>query len=169
MLHFLRNPHEQFIPVEHTKESHIHNPMEDDNVSTRKSKIPRIAKSFGDDYIVYLVDGTPSTIEEAYSSPDADFWKETMRSEMHSIMYNATCEVVERPYGCKPIGSKWVFKKKLRPDGTIERYKVRLVIKGYLQKEAEDFFDTYSLVARLTIICVLLSLVASHGLLVHQI
>jgi hypothetical protein len=169
MLHFLRNPHEQFIPVEHTKESHIHNPMEDDNVSTRKSKIPRIAKSFGDDYIVYLVNGTPSTIEEAYSSPDADFWKETMRSEMHSIMYNATCEVVERPYGCKPIGSKWVFKKKLRPDGTIERYKVRLVIKGYLQKEAEDFFDTYSLVARLTIICVLLSLVASHGLLVHQI
>jgi hypothetical protein len=46
-------PHEHFIPVEHTEESHIHNPMEDDNVSTRKSKRPRIAKSFGDDYIVY--------------------------------------------------------------------------------------------------------------------
>jgi hypothetical protein len=66
-------PHEYFIPVEHTKESHIHNPAEDDNVSTRKSKRPRIAKSFGDDYVVYLVDDTPSTIEEAYSSHDADF------------------------------------------------------------------------------------------------
>jgi hypothetical protein len=61
-----------------------------------------------------------------------------------------------------------VFKKKFRTDGTIERYKVRLVIKGYSHKEGEDFFDTYSLFPRLTTICVLLSLVVSHGLLVHQ-
>jgi hypothetical protein len=115
-----------------------------------------------------LVDDTPSTIEDAYSSPDADFWKEAIRSEMDSIMSNETWEVVERPYGCKPIGSKWVFKKNLGPDGTIERYKARLIIKGYSQKEGEDFFDTYSPMARLTIIRVLLSLAASHGLLVHQ-
>jgi hypothetical protein len=114
------------------------------------------------------VDDNLSTIGEAYSSPDADFWKEAIRSEMDSIMSIATWEVVERPYGCKPIGSKWVFKKKLRPDGTIERYKARLVIKGYSQKESEDFFDTYSPVARLTTIRVLLSLATSHGLLVHQ-
>jgi hypothetical protein len=56
---------------------------------------------------------TLSTIEEAYSSPDAEFWKEAIMSEMDSVMSNATWEVVERPYGCKPIGSKWVFKKKL--------------------------------------------------------
>jgi hypothetical protein len=161
-------PHEHFILVEHTEESHIHNLVEDDNVLARKSKIPRIAKSFGDDYIVYLVDDTPSTIEEAYSSPDADFWKEAIRREIDSITSNATWEVIEHPYGCKPNGSKWVFKKKIRPDGTIERYKARLVIKGYSQKECEDFFDTYSPVARLTTIRVLLSLAASHGLLVHQ-
>jgi hypothetical protein len=85
-------PHEHFIPVEHTEESHIHNPMEDDNVSTRKSKRPRIAKSFGDDYIVHLVDDTQSTIEEAYSSPDADFWKEVLGtcSQMLRIKNKAT-------------------------------------------------------------------------------
>jgi hypothetical protein len=102
------------------------------------------------------------------SSPDADYWKEAVRSEMDSIISNGTWEVVERPYGCKPVGCKWVFKKKLRPDGTIEKYKARLVAKGYTQKEGEDFFDTYSPVTRLTTIRVLLSLAASYDLLVHQ-
>ena len=80
---------------------------------------------------VYLVDDIPRTIEEAYSPPNADLWKEALRSEMDLIMSNGTWEIVKHPYGCKPIGCKWVFKKKLRPDGTIERYKARLVVKGY--------------------------------------
>ena len=125
----------------------MQNPEDDETIVTRKSKRQRTAKSFGDDYIVYLVDDTPTIIEEAYSSPDADLWKEAVRSEMDSIMSNETWEIVDRPYWCKPIGYKWVFKKKLRPDGTIERYKARLVAKDYTQKEGDDFFDTYSLVA----------------------
>ena len=61
-----------------------------------------------------------------------------------------------------------MFKNKLRSDGTIEKYKARLVIKGYSQKKGEDFFDTYLPVARLTIIRVLLSLADSHGLIDYQ-
>jgi hypothetical protein len=61
-----------------------------------------------------------------------------------------------------------MFKKKLMPDGTIDKYKVRFVAKGYTQKEGEDFFDTYSPVIRLTTIRVLLSLTTSHGILIHQ-
>nr|CAE02415.2 OSJNBa0095E20.2 [Oryza sativa Japonica Group] len=159
---------EHFVPIEHIDQTLEENLEEDNIVATRKSKRQRTAKYFGDDYIVYLVDDTPRTIEEAHSSPDADYWKEAVRSEMDSIMSNGTWEVVEHPYGCKPVGCTWVFKKKLRPDGTIEKYKARLVAKGYTQKEGEDFFDTYSLVARLTTIRVLLALATSHGLLIHQ-
>ena len=57
----------------------------------------------------------------------------------------------------------------MRPDGTIEKYKARLIVKGYTQKEGDDFFDTYSPVARIATIRVLLALAASYGLHVHQI
>jgi hypothetical protein len=66
------------------------------------------------------------------------------------------------------VGCKWVFKKKLRSDGTIDKYKEMLVAKGYTQKEGEYFLDTYSPAARLITVRVLLSLTASHSLLVHQ-
>jgi hypothetical protein len=110
----------------------VQNPLEEnDIVVTRKSKRQRVVKSFGDDYIVYLVDHTPTTIAEAFSSHDADLWKAAVWIVIESIISNGTWEVVDRPYGCKPIGCNWVFKKKLRPDGTIERYKARLLAKGY--------------------------------------
>src|SRR3954468_7288217 len=156
------------IPEPTISIEHPDNPVEDSSEAPTRSKRQRTAKSFGDDFIVYLVDDTPTSISEAYASQDADYWKEAIRSEMDSIIANGTWEITDRPYGCKPVGCKWVFKKKLRPDGTIEKYKARLVAKGYTQKEGEEFFDTYSPVARLTTIRVLLSLAASHGLLVHQ-
>jgi hypothetical protein len=155
-------------PMELNEPTFIEHPEEDNGEAPRRSKRQRTEKSFGDDFIINLVDDTPKTIAEAYSSHDADYWKEAVRSGMDSIMSNGTWEVVDCPYGCKPVGCKWVLKTKLRPDGTIDKYKDRLVAKGYAQKEREDFFDTYSPVARLTNIRVLLSLAASHGLLVHQ-
>ena len=70
-------------PVTHTDiETHVENPEEDDNEAPRRSKRQKTAKSFGDNFIVYLVDDIPKTIDEAYSSPDADYWKEAVRSEM---------------------------------------------------------------------------------------
>jgi hypothetical protein len=138
---------EPTISIEHSD-----NPMEDNNEAPTRSKRQRTANSFGDDFIVYLVEDTPTSISEAYASQDVDYWKEAVRSEIDTILANGTWEITDRPYGCKPVGCKWVFKKKLRPNGTIEKYKACLISKGYTQKEGEDFFDTYSPVARLTTI-----------------
>ena len=73
---FLPETHE---PVIHTDvETHEENLEEDNNIVTRKSKRRRVAKFFGEDYIIYLMDDTSKTIEEAYSSLDADLWKEAV-------------------------------------------------------------------------------------------
>ena len=75
--------------LENVEQTFVENP-EDNNGVTHKSKRHRSAKSSGDDFTVYLVDDTPRTKEEAYSSPDADYWKEAVQSEMDSIMSNGT-------------------------------------------------------------------------------
>jgi hypothetical protein len=63
----ISHEHDNLIPDEQIEETHVQNPPEEnDTVVTRKSKRQRVAKSFGDDYIVYLVGITPTTIEEAF-------------------------------------------------------------------------------------------------------
>ncbi|KAK4384248.1 Retrovirus-related Pol polyprotein from transposon RE2 [Sesamum angolense] len=71
------------------------------------------------------------------------------------------------PPECTDIRCKWIFKKKLKSDGSIVKFKARLVAKDFKQKEGIDYFDTYSLVARLTTIRVLIALVLVYNLLIH--
>lgn len=88
---------------------------------------------------------------------------------MDSIKANKIQEIIDHPYDCKPIECKWLFKKKLGPNDTIKKYKDMLMAKEYTYKEGDNYFGTYSPVARMTTIQILLSLVASYGLKVHQI
>ena len=81
--------------------------------------------------MIYLVDDVPRNLSEAYVSPDVEYWKEAVRSEIDSIIANDTWEVTDLPAGCKPICYKWIFNKKLRPDGIINKFKARLVAKGF--------------------------------------
>lgn len=57
-------------------------------------------------------------------------------------MSNHTWELVNFPKGSRPIGCKWVFKKKYHSNGTLNTYKSRLVEKGFRQKEGVNYFDT---------------------------
>ena len=75
----------------------------------------------------------------AYASWDAKYWKEAVGGEMDSIISNGVWEITDCPKGCKPVIHKWIYKRKIRFDGIIEKYEERLVVKGYTQKEGDDF------------------------------
>ncbi|CAI7880004.1 unnamed protein product [Closterium sp. NIES-53] len=92
--------------------------------------------------------GEPATLKEALESSDAEEWKKAMESELKSIEENGTWELVELPEGRKAITSKWLFKIKSDADGKIERYKSRLVAKGYQQKEKVDYKELFAPVFR---------------------
>ncbi|GJS16862.1 zinc finger, CCHC-type containing protein [Tanacetum coccineum] len=94
--------------------------------------------------------------------------KEAINDEMDSIMENNTWILSDLPPGCKPLGCKWIFKKKMKVDGTIDKFKARLVIQGIRQKEGIDYFDTYAPVARISTIRLLIALAATYNLVIHQ-
>ena len=102
------------------------------------------------------------------SCPEAPQWKEVVNSEIESILQNHTWELVDLPPTTKPLGYKWIFKRKMKADGSIDKYKARLVVKGYRQKEGLDYFDTYSPVTRITSIRMLIAIAAINNLEIHQ-
>ncbi|GAU36564.1 hypothetical protein TSUD_277700 [Trifolium subterraneum] len=156
-----------------------------ETLEPRRSKRARKSRSYGSDFQLYLVEGSkdqietqyyycysieedPRTYDEAVKSRDSIFWKEAIDEEIGSIMENNTWVLSDLPPGCKPLGCKWIFKKKMKVDGTIEKFKARLVIQGFRQKEGIDYFDTHAPVARITTIRLLIALAAIHNLVIHQ-
>ena len=115
-----------------------------------------------------MIQDEPKNFYEAVSFPEAKFWKVVIQAELDSLSQNKTWVLVNLPPGAKPIGCKWVFKKKYFPDGSIDKYKARLVAKGFTQKENVDYFDTFSPVARIASIRILIALASVCKLFIHQ-
>ena len=88
---------------------------------------------------------------------------------MKPLISNRTWKLIDIPLGCKTIGCKWVLRKMLKPNGSINKFKVRFVAKGFKQKDDLDFFDTFSLVISITCIRLLIATVAIFDLKIHQI
>ena len=84
-----------------------------------------------------------------------------MNLEIDSMYSNHVLELVDFPEGVKPIGCKWIYKRKKDANGRVKTYKARLVAKGYNQKEGIDYKETFSPVAMLKSIRILLS-IATH-------
>ncbi|GKB79963.1 zinc finger, CCHC-type containing protein [Tanacetum coccineum] len=112
----------------------------------------------------YSIEEDLKTYNEAIQSQDAAFWKEAIDDEIGSIMEKNTWVLSDLPSGCKPLGCKWIFKRKMKFNGTIDKFKDRLVIQGFRQKKGINYFDTYTPVARMTNIRLLPALATIHNL-----
>ncbi|CAI7728729.1 unnamed protein product [Closterium sp. NIES-54] len=112
--------------------------------------------------------GEPATVEEALSGPQKKEWKAAMDAEFNSLIENGTWELVELPEGRRPISSKWVFKVKSGADGALERFKSRLVAKGFQQKEKVDFGEIFAPVVKLVTLRTVLAGAAVKGWHVKQ-
>ena len=111
----------------------------------------------------------PSTYEEAITGPDAELWQAAMTEELSGLAANNTWELGPPPPGIKPIPVKWVFKIKYDAFGNIERYKARLVVKGFRQREGIDYDEVFAPVSKYSTFRVLIALTAAQDLELHQV
>ncbi|CAI7851520.1 unnamed protein product [Closterium sp. NIES-53] len=170
---------------EHAKESDPSSPppkITPTLVSTRTRRTPRpnfkldgyslVAEDDeggGDAMCLEAYTDTPSTYQGAMSSAEAAEWERALQEEYDSLMVNDVYELVPMPPGAYLVGSRWVFKKKLGPNGEMERYKARLVAQGYTQKEGLHYNETFAPVAKSATLRTLLALAGALDLEVEQL
>lgn len=102
----------------------------------------------------------PNSLAEARARPDGDKWIEAALLEIKAHLANGTWELSRLPHGKHAIGSRWVFKIKRNSDGSVDRYKGRLVAKGYAQREGVDYTDTFAPTARFAALRTVIALAA---------
>ncbi|KAK2409531.1 putative mitochondrial protein [Trifolium repens] len=149
------------------------NPIPSTSIQPRQSTRPKTTPSYLKDYICSFITDHPSINSSGILYPLSSYHSyhnlKAMQTELSALDSTGTWLLVDRPPHVKPIGCRWVYKVKHNADGTIERYKARLVAKGYNQIEGLDYFDTYSQVAKLTTVRLVLALASINHWNLHQL
>jgi hypothetical protein len=110
----------------------------------------------------------PQTMEEVLNGEDAKKWEIAMQEEYGSLVINNTWSLVPLPKRRKPISCKWVFKIKHGVDGEVERYKAKLVARGFTQTFGVDYNENFALVVKFVSIRCILTLAAIEDMEIHQ-
>ena len=108
-------------------------------------------------------EGIMPSYEEAQKRPDWPKWQEAIKVELANLEANGTWELIERPSGANVVDSKWVLRIKKNTAGEIEKYKARLVARGFTQIYGVDFYETYAPVAKLATFRLITAIAARNG------
>ena len=100
----------------------------------------------------------PTSYKEAISDGESEKWLKAMKAEIQSMYDNQVWDLVDLPNGSKPVGCKWVFKKKTDVDGKVQTFKARLLAKGFTQTQGIEYDETFSPVATLKCIRILMAI-----------
>jgi hypothetical protein len=138
-------------PVVTREEERQQPPIQDQDVphvepAIRSQQTRRPAIS--NDYEVYSseeiqMEGDPTSFEEAMRSAHSSKWLEAMKDEMRFMSANKVWDLERIPNGAKTVDCKWVYKMKCDSKGNVERFKARLVVKGFTQREGIDCSETF--------------------------
>ena len=112
---------------------------------------------------------SPVSYREATTGPDKRKWETAMETEMTSLRENHVWDLVKLPVGKKTVGNKWVYKVKTGADGSVQRYKARLVAQSFTQQYGTDFDETFCPVVRQESLQLLMALSVRYGLSIHQV
>ncbi|KAE9036216.1 hypothetical protein PR001_g8936 [Phytophthora rubi] len=107
-------------------------------------------------------------MNEAIYGENSEQWKKAADEEYDALVLNNTWELVPRKKGIKVLKNRWIFRIKYLANGEVERYKARLVIKGFMQQYGVDYIEIYSPVVRLESLRNLLTLGAVWNYEIHQ-
>jgi len=168
---FLEEIQDESMRQDSTSDANVAEPVEapvvrDEPPQPRRSERPRRATDrmnlliTGERDILLMENDEPRTYAEAMMDPDSEKWQSAMRSEIDSMGHNQVWNLVDPPEGVRPIECKWIFKKKRDMDGNVHVYKARLVAKGFRQVQGVDYDETFSPVAMLKSIRIILAIAA---------
>lgn len=119
-------------------------------------------------YRVYLSKFSTDVELNTYEEAIRKKWVHARQQEIQALEENGTWEIVHLPKGKKAIGYKWVFKIKYKADGQIDRFKARLVEKGYSHTEGIDYQEIFSLVGKMVIVRSIIALVVAENWKIYQ-
>lgn len=111
----------------------------------------------------------PQSVAEVKRRPDMELWEESMNAELTALAEKNVFEWSDLPPGRKALPSRWVFKIKRTQTGAVEKYKSRIVAKGFMQQEGVDYHDVFAPGSSLTTLRMLLSIAADQDLELHQL
>ena len=112
--------------------------------------------------------GEPECYDEALQDENSSKWELAMKDEMNSLLGNQTWEIIELPAGKKALHNKWVYRIKNEHNDS-KRYKARLVVKGFQEKEGIDYTEIFSPIKKMLTIRLVLGMVVAEKLHLEQL
>jgi hypothetical protein len=95
-------------------------------------------------------------------------WEQTMKTRIDYLSKNHTWDLVPRPQGKNIVKCRWVYRTKFTSEGVVERHKARFFVKGFSQQEGINYIETFSPIAKMNYVQLILSFATRFGWQIHQ-